>query len=281
MASPPPNHVRPHLARPAIGRSRARRPNPRRTALVFGATLATHLVVFQAVGTQVFRPRFDLATYETPTAPLAFSPQPKPPAKPAPAKPKRQLPAQRLHARISPQLAAAPIEIAKAEPLPMGNDGQLSAPLAPPLPSATPLAPALPTAPADLTAQAPPPGQYPINPGYWRVVEHWPLISRTELYCIEPWNITRFMLAPCNHIYRCVYPVQQLGPDSFHFKGVITGKGDRFDVQGGGDYTLTRVHLSVSGLGHWHILPVIFAASLDGQFLGADCPADAKRIHQR
>jgi hypothetical protein len=113
------------------------------------------------------------------------------------------------------------------------------------------------------------------------VVEHWPLINRTELYCVEPWNIIRFMAAPCNHIYHCVYPVQTIGTDTFHFQGVITGRNDRFDVRGGGDFTPNTLHLTVNGLGHWHILPVIFSARLDGQFLGPDCPADAKRIRQR
>jgi hypothetical protein len=267
MASPPPNNVR----------RQPGRKDARRTALVFAATLAAHLLVFQAVGTQVFRPHFDLSAYETPATPLAFAPPPKLAAKPKPAAKPKLIAAPRLHARLSPAVAPAPIEIARAEPPPVG-DGQLAAPLAPPAGAATAPSPA---PPPDLSAEAAPQPQYPINPGYWRVEEHWPLIDRTELYCIEPWNITRFLLAPCNHIYTCVYPVQQLGPDSVHFKGVITGKHDRFDVQGGGAYTPTSLHLRVSLLGHWHIVPVIFAASLDGQYLAADCPADAKHIHQR
>ena len=275
MASPPPQDDR----RPARPRRPTRRgAGVRRTALVFAGTLAAHLLVFQAVGTQVFRPHFDLSAYETPATPLAFASPPKLATKPKPAAKSKLVAAQRLPARLSPALAPAPIEIARPEPPPAGEPGDLAAPLAPPSNAAASNAPA---PPPDLTAEAAPQPQYPINPGYWRVEEHWPLINRTELYCIEPWNITRFMLAPCNHIYRCVYPVQQLGPDSVHFKGVITGKGDRFDVQGGGAYTPTSLHLRVSLLGHWHILPVIFAASLDGQFLAADCPADAKHIRQR
>jgi hypothetical protein len=277
MASPPPSTARPR--RPTNSGAAGRRPI-RRTALVFAGTLAAHLLVFQAVGTQVFRPHFDLSAYETPTTPLAFAPPPKLAAKPKPAAKPKLTAAERLHARISPALAAAPIEIARAELPPAAEAGDLAAPLAPPSNAAPSPAPAA-APPPDLTTEAGPQPQYPINPGYWRVKEHWPLIDRTELYCIEPWNITRFMLAPCNHIYTCVYPVQQLGPDSVHFKGVITGKNDRFDVQGGGAYTPTSLHLRVSLLGHWHIVPVIFAASLDGQFLAADCPADAKRIRQR
>jgi hypothetical protein len=278
MASPPPTDARRSARRPISRGAEARRPI-RRTALVFAATLAAHLLVFQAVGTQVFRPHFDLSAYETPATPLSFAPPPKLAAKPKPAAKPKLVAAPRLHARLSPAIAPAPIEIARAEPPPVGDASDLAAPLAPPSNATAPAN--APAPPPDLTAQAGPQPQYPINPGYWRVEEHWPLINRTELYCIEPWNITRFLLAPCNHIYTCVYPVQQLGPDSVHFKGVITGKNDRFDVQGGGAYTPTSLHLRVSLLGHWHIVPVIFAASLDGQYLAADCPADAKHIRQR
>jgi hypothetical protein len=210
-----------------------------------------------------------------PATPILLAPPLRPP-KPKPAAHHRLhvAPPSAVAARQAPAPVVAPLQIADAQNLrgplaPLPGDGASDA--GDPLDLGNP--------PPDLTAQAPA-GHYPINPGYWQVDERWLLLSRKERYCVEPWNITRFMAAPCNHLYHCDYPVQRIEADRFHFSGVIWRHDERYNVTGGGVYSPTHLHLSVTGAGHFRILPFAFNASLDGQYLGADCPADAKRIRQ-
>jgi hypothetical protein len=120
----------------------------------------------------------------------------------------------------------------------------------------------------------------PINPGYWEVTTNWlGLLTTTARYCVEPKNITKFMAAPCNHIYHCTYPVQEYGDGKARFEGYIRGHDELYHVRGGGTYSPTTLNMSVSGSGHWHIVPIAGArASLRARFLGDDCPADAKRF---
>jgi len=121
---------------------------------------------------------------------------------------------------------------------------------------------------------------YPINPGYWEVTTNWlGLINTTARYCVEPRNITKFMAAPCNHIYHCNYPVQEYGDGKARFDGYIRGRDELYHVSGGGTYSPTTMDMHVTGSGHWHIVPISDArASLKGHWLGAACPADAKRF---
>jgi hypothetical protein len=121
---------------------------------------------------------------------------------------------------------------------------------------------------------------YPINPGYWEVTTNWlGLISTTTRYCVEPKNITKFLAAPCNHIYHCNYPVQHMADGKASFAGTIRGRDELYYVSGGGTYSPTTLDMQVNGHGHWHIVPVPHAhAALTGHFLGETCPADAKRF---
>src|SRR6516164_9572037 len=166
MASPPPKDAR----RP-IARNDARR----RAALVFAATLGAHLLVFQAVGTQVFRPHFDLSAYETPATPLAFASPPKLATKPKPAAKSKLVAAQRLPARLSPALAPAPIEIARAEPPPAGEPGDLAAPGSPRR-SRAPAA--IPDQPRLLARRGALAAHQPHRALLHRAVEHHPLHAR-------------------------------------------------------------------------------------------------------
>ncbi len=249
-----------------------RRGRWRRSGLVFAGSFAAHVAVLTLVATRPVAPApaGSAAERATPIALTAFP-------KPAKLEPRRRAKVARtagLVARAPVYQGTAPLQ------LPVGDE--LQAPLAP-LPQSgdgdddpIDLAGA---APPDLT-QAAPQASYPINPGYWEVAEHWLLLRRTERYCVEPWNITRFMAAPCNHLYHCDYPVQVIDADRFHFSGVIWRRDERYRVAGGGAFSPTSLHLSVAGMGHFHFLPFAFSASLDGRYLGSDCPADAKRIRQ-
>ena len=121
---------------------------------------------------------------------------------------------------------------------------------------------------------------YPINPGYWEMTMTWlGLVTTTERYCVEPRNIRKFIAAPCNHIYHCNYPVETIADGKAHFDGYIRGNNELYHVTGGGAYSPTTLDMHMSGSGHWKMVPIADAqASLKAHFLGADCPADAKRF---
>ena len=132
---------------------------------------------------------------------------------------------------------------------------------------------------APVAAQAQP---YPINPGFWLVTTNWlGLVSRTERYCVAPKDIPRFMSGPCNHIYHCEYPVQRFENGRSFFDGEIRGNDEAYHVHGAGTYSLTNLTMRTSISGHWHIVPVAGPISVNGRFVSADCPADAKRIRDR
>jgi hypothetical protein len=134
---------------------------------------------------------------------------------------------------------------------------------------------ALAALPAAVAAQP-----YPVNPGYWEVKENWlGLYTHTERVCLTQRNITKFLSKPfCNHIYRCDYSVDTVADGKIRFEGVFSKSNERYHLHGAGDYSPTTLHMSAAGSGHWNILPVAGSASMDGRFLGDDCPADAKRF---
>src|SRR5580698_2559518 len=247
----------------------------RRNLLVFGGTLLVHAWVLGLVATRPIDPALAADDRPGSATPIEFVQPVYLTPKPTPAKkPKRVTPVAVAQVRAA--------QVASADPVRLADAGALEAPLAPlggPSGGEDPIdlggGP-----PTDLSQQTPTAGHYPINPGYWQVAEHWLLLSRTERYCVAPRNITQFMAAPCNHLYHCDYPVQSVADGKFHFSGVVWRHDERYNVHGGGAYSPTSLHLTASGAGHFHILPFAFNASLDGQFLGPDCPAAAKRIRQ-
>jgi hypothetical protein len=119
-----------------------------------------------------------------------------------------------------------------------------------------------------------------INPGYWDVTTDWlGLVKKREKYCIEPKNIAKFMLGPCNHHYTCTYPVQQVADGAVHFEGEIRGHDELYHVHGDAVFTPTTMDMRMSGSGHWHIVPIPSAhASIRARMLASDCPADAKHL---
>jgi hypothetical protein len=253
-----------------------RRRQSNRAVLVLAASILAHTVGLGYVATKPI----DLPvapTYAEPNTPVEFAPRLRPRSE------KTKPTEQARKPQPLDRIVARQAEVATVDPAPFATSPPLAAPIAPLSPpgdggSEDPND--LGAGPPDLTASTPPPGHYPINPGYWQVAYHWLLLSHTDRYCVEPRNITRFMAAPCNHLYHCSYPVQQIEADRFHFAGVIWRHDERYNVTGGGAYSPTTLRFSVTGMGHFHILPFAFSASLDGQYLGPDCPAGAKRIRQ-
>jgi hypothetical protein len=121
---------------------------------------------------------------------------------------------------------------------------------------------------------------YPLNPGYWEVSTDWlGLVKKTELYCVAPERIVKFMLGPCNHHYTCSYPIQEVADGKVHFEGEIRGNDELYHVKGDATYTPTSLDMLMHGSGHWRIVPVAGVhASVKAHFLSAECPAGAKKL---
>src|SRR5437764_5062184 len=64
---------------------------------------------------------------------------------------------------------------------------------------------------------APPPDS--ILPGYWEAAYTVMGIGKTERWCIQPKDISKFMHGPSNHIYHCEYPVSTAGDGVVRFEG--------------------------------------------------------------
>jgi hypothetical protein len=118
-----------------------------------------------------------------------------------------------------------------------------------------------------------------ISPGYWEATTDFlGLTHSTARYCVEPKNIVKFMLGPCNHHYQCDYPVQQVGGGKAHFEGVIKNRSERYQVQGDATYTATTLDLKMSGAGHWKLVPLAGFGAIQAHRLAPDCPEGAKKL---
>ena len=119
-----------------------------------------------------------------------------------------------------------------------------------------------------------------MNPGYWEVSTDWlGLVKKTERYCVAPEKIAKLMLGPCNHHYRCDYPVQRVSDGKAHFEGDIRGHDELYHVKGDATFTPTSLDMLMHGSGHWHVLPIVNVyAAVKAHFLDAACPAGAKKL---
>ena len=243
----------------------------RRAGLVLTGSLIGHLAVLYLAATALFVPHRPPMEFSQVATPVEMVPRPRPAPPKSPRRPRRDRPQVQepptAQAQAFPTIIPEPPAGAPGGGSASAQGGEAAAPPAQP--------------PGPPVVQIPPAPTYPINPGYWEVVERWLVIRKTERYCVAPENISRFMAAPCNHIYNCAYPVQSIEDDKLRFEGVIWKRDERYDVHGSGAYSPTELHVNLHGRGHWHLLPIVFGGSLDGRFLGADCPPDAKRIRQR
>ncbi len=124
----------------------------------------------------------------------------------------------------------------------------------------------------------------PINPGYWEAKTVFlGLISQTDRWCIKPKDISKFLSGPSNHIYRCTYPINQVGDGRLHFDGtcVQTKNGkvvQTIKLRGDGEYTRTRLHMQAAGSMKVLGMPVSGDATGDAHFISDKCPADAKAL---
>jgi len=119
-------------------------------------------------------------------------------------------------------------------------------------------------------------GQQSIRPGYWesesRVLA--PIASsKTDLRCITPKDVARFMSCYINHHYQCVCPEQSIGDGKISFKGeCVDHKGQRVGIEGGGAFTATTLHMTARASFRILGLPIEADASTDAHRLGDVCP---------
>jgi hypothetical protein len=137
------------------------------------------------------------------------------------------------------------------------------------------LAPGLALAPAGAHAQTP----ALISPGYWEATTDFLGLShKTERWCVEPKTVVKFMLGPCNHHYRCDYPVQRVGGGKAHFEGVIRNSSERYNVHGDATYTADTLDLKMAGAGHWKLVPIAGFGAIQAHRLAPECPEGAKKL---
>ncbi|HEV2362653.1 MAG TPA: DUF3617 family protein [Caulobacteraceae bacterium] len=116
-----------------------------------------------------------------------------------------------------------------------------------------------------------------ILPGYWESVNRviYPLPSeKTDRRCITPKDIAKFLRGPQNHIYHCVYPVQEASGGHIRFSGVcVDKKGHAARIRGEGAYTPTTLQMTARGSFKALGIPIPFAASTQAHRIGDQCPS--------
>lgn len=143
------------------------------------------------------------------------------------------------------------------------------------------------TAPALTLPMAAHAQPYPINPGHWQATTTFlGLPVATDNWCVQPKDIHKFLGGLSNHIYHCSYPLNTAEGGQIHFKGICTqtkrGKlVQQFNLEGDGDYTPTTVRMRAHGCCiKWNGIPLSGTANLDGHFVSASCPPDAKAFKE-
>ncbi|MGH6986858.1 MAG: DUF3617 domain-containing protein [Caulobacteraceae bacterium] len=124
-------------------------------------------------------------------------------------------------------------------------------------------------APAAATAQA-----ATILPGYWESKNRvFPLPAKTDLRCIAAKDIKKFLAGPSNHIYHCVYPLQEAAAGKVAFSGYCEDKkGRRYEISGSGDYTPTTLEMTAKLSGKFGGIPLTFQASTHARRISKTCP---------
>lgn len=120
------------------------------------------------------------------------------------------------------------------------------------------------------------PEQKTIEPGYWESVHRvsWPVPYRkVERRCIQPADVAKFLLGPSNHIYKCVYPVRQIGDGTIRLEGsCATKRGKPVPLTGSGVYTATTLKMQVRIVPELGGLNVPVHASTEAHRIGDVCP---------
>ena len=130
---------------------------------------------------------------------------------------------------------------------------------------------------ASLTAQAS--ETPPVLPGYWEYTTRALGETNTENRCVRPSEINRFFNGLSTRLYRCTYPVREVGGGQARFEGTCRSRGGRqLRVRLNGPYAPESfqfdgaVSMRVLG-GVW--TPYI-PGSVRARRLSATCPAGAE-----
>lgn len=118
-----------------------------------------------------------------------------------------------------------------------------------------------------------------ILPGYWETTNR--LISpiptkKTEMRCITPADVAKFMMGPSNRHYTCTYPTKSFAGGRINLKGTCHSKKGRVvDVSGQGEFTETTFKLTANIATEWAGLPLSGRASTEARRVSDTCPAPA------
>jgi hypothetical protein len=118
-----------------------------------------------------------------------------------------------------------------------------------------------------------------IRPGYWESTNQVtaPIEStKTELRCITPKDVAKFMTCHINHHYTCNCPEQSYSGGRIHFRGdCVDAKDHHVHIEGDGTYTPTTLQMTASGKLTLMGLPMTFSASTQSHRIDDVCPAGA------
>lgn len=130
-----------------------------------------------------------------------------------------------------------------------------------------------------MSATAFPSAAETIVPGLWEATYSVMGVGKTEVWCVQPKDIAKFMRGPSNHIYTCTYPVSVADGGIVRFEGECRSrKGRHAFLKGDGTYTPTTLKVQVEIKGGVKLagIPITVTPSMKAHLLDETCPADAK-----
>jgi hypothetical protein len=118
-----------------------------------------------------------------------------------------------------------------------------------------------------------------IRPGYWESTNQVtsPIEStKSELRCVTPKDVAKFMTCHINHHYTCNCPEQSYGGGQIRFRGdCVDAKGRHVHIEGEGSYTPTTLQMTARGNFKLMGLPIDFSASTNSHRIADVCPVGA------
>jgi len=116
-----------------------------------------------------------------------------------------------------------------------------------------------------------------IAPGYWETTNRVlsPIGHRkTEMRCIRPADVAKFMEGPGNHIYRCTYPTKVFSKGQIRLKGSCKSRDSApFPIEGAGTYTRDSFYLDAHAVAPLGPLRLPVHAVTEARRIADVCPA--------
>lgn len=130
-----------------------------------------------------------------------------------------------------------------------------------------------------LAVAGPAAAQKAISPGYWettsKVTSPFPT-QKTERRCIQAADVAKFMEGKINHIYKCTYPIKEIGGGKIRLEGACaTRDGPPVPISGSGTFTSDSMHLEARVAPQIGGLTIPVHATTDAKRLGESCPDPA------